>query len=88
MNTDLGSSLDAARSFLLIRLSDGPRHSKDLIREAAEQGISERTLFRAKSSLRVLSRKELVTGLWDWGPPSEPRDRGGHFIRRPSRSEP
>src|SRR6516165_9660917 len=47
-----------AKEFLLERLEAGPVNSDDLIEEAKQEGIAEKTLRRAKKDLGIKSRKE------------------------------
>lgn len=63
--------LDAV-AFLRERLSDGPKPYKDILREAKDSGISERTLDRAKAALRVVSKRQGFgrDGGWEWRLPS------------------
>jgi putative DNA primase/helicase len=66
---------DEAKKFLREILAQGPV-LKDEIEEAAEaNGISERTLFRAKNELKVEAHKECgkMNGKWTWKlPPQQP----------------
>jgi len=52
-----------AQEWLLARVSQGPVNSMTLLREAAERGISERTLRRAKADLGLIAKQ---TGPNDW----------------------
>jgi hypothetical protein len=64
-----------AREFLLSRLVGGPVKCDDLIEEAKQEGIAEKTLRRAKRDLRVRSRKatgKLDAG-WTWELPAKPK---------------
>jgi len=54
-----------AREFLLDRLEAGPRKAEDLLDEAKQEGIVEKTLRRAKKELGVKSRKT-SSGEWLW----------------------
>jgi AAA domain-containing protein/bifunctional DNA primase/polymerase-like protein len=59
-----------AREFLLERLEAGPRKSDDIIEEAKQEGIAEKTLRRAKKELGVKARREGGSdGTWFWGLP-------------------
>lgn len=60
------SKLSVAKEFLLQRLSNGPVSSAELTQEADDRGISERTLTRAKESLKIQPDKEsgVVNGGW------------------------
>jgi putative DNA primase/helicase len=55
---------DEAEEFLRQMLADGPREAKSIQREARREGISERTLTRAKATLGVRSRRD--HGCWWW----------------------
>lgn len=65
-NTDGGDrgAGEEAAEFLLEVLSDGPVRSKQVLAEAREAGIAERTLKRAKSRLSVASIKQ--ADRWTW----------------------
>ncbi|MGI8642288.1 MAG: AAA family ATPase [Pyrinomonadaceae bacterium] len=61
-----------AVEFLKEVLSDGEKYSKDIYSEARQNGISERTLKRAKTALNVESRKEGFNPTkWFWKLPEE-----------------
>jgi hypothetical protein len=64
-----------AREFLLERLEAGPVKSDDLYEEAEQNGISKRTLKRAKKELQIKSRKEheKMDGEWTWKLPPRPK---------------
>jgi RecA-family ATPase len=57
-----------AREFLLERLEAGPAKADDLFEEAEQNGISKRTLKRAKKDLRIKSQKQRggMDGAWTW----------------------
>jgi hypothetical protein len=57
-----------AREFLLERLKDGPAKTDEIIEEAKQEGIAEKTLRRAKKELGIKSRKEhgRIDGPWVW----------------------
>ena len=56
-----------ARKFLLERLETGPVNSDDIVEEAKQEGIAEKTLRRAKKELGVKSRRQGGTdGTWFW----------------------
>ena len=60
-----------AKDFLLDRLRSGPVRSDDLLDEAKQEGIAERTLKRVKKDLGVTSRREGgSTGAWFWELPA------------------
>ena len=60
-----------AKEFLLGVLADGPRPATDVITGARQEGISERTLKRAKKDLKVRSDKCQMGGGWEWSLPEE-----------------
>ncbi len=63
-NVSGGSKMFLAEDFLRVKLQDGIQSAKSLIEEAEEQGISERTLKKAKSNLSIRSVKK--NGSWYW----------------------
>jgi putative DNA primase/helicase len=79
MQADAGGSGAAsakreAGEFLLDRLEAGPAKAEDVIEEAKQNGIAEKTLRRAKRDLKIVSRKEkeLSGGGWFWELPPKP----------------
>jgi putative DNA primase/helicase len=62
---------DAAAEWLLVELADGPCPSQSLFMAAHEEGISKRTLQRAKSALGIHARKTGFDGHWIWELPEE-----------------
>ena len=63
--TDDGAgALDEAKDFLRECLKDGPAPSTKVLKQAKANGISERTLNRAKKALDVKSFKEKDTWFW------------------------
>src|SRR5262249_18710938 len=67
-----GHTRREAREFLLNRLEAGPVKSDDILEEAKQEGIAERTLKRAKKELGIRSRKmsEKFDGDWTWELPA------------------
>jgi hypothetical protein len=67
---------ERAKEYLLAALADGPRASGDLIREADSQhGVSRRTLFRAKSGLKIVAARDpgkpgTMGHKWYWSLPA------------------
>jgi hypothetical protein len=53
---------DRAREFLTTILSDGPRTSREIWAAAQEEGLSERTLFRAKQGLEIRTVRVATEG--------------------------
>jgi len=52
------SMLEEACDFLRDLLADGPAYSKDVKQRAADSGISDKTLYRAKTELAIIADKE------------------------------
>jgi AAA domain len=62
-----------AKDFLLDRLRVGPAGMEDLLEDAKQEGIAERTLRRAKKDLGIKSRKAAgKDGKWTWELPPKP----------------
>jgi putative DNA primase/helicase len=61
------SAADEATGFLRELLVDGPVPAKQVLAEAKDAGIAERTLKRAKSGLGIVSRKD--GDHWTWSLP-------------------
>jgi hypothetical protein len=68
--------LTDARNFLTEFLKDGPRDADAVFREARQAKVSERTLYRAKAVLGILSKKEGIGKgqHWEWGLPNIAKD--------------
>jgi putative DNA primase/helicase len=64
-----------AKEFLLDRLGAGPASMEDVLEEATQEGIAEKTLRRAKKELGIKSRKAGgKDGKWTWElPPNRTR---------------
>lgn len=60
------TQLDQAKSFLKDVLADGPRKSAVVEELAKEEGISKRTLDRARAALGVLTDKQGVSDKGQW----------------------
>lgn len=58
--------LDEAKTLIRKALKDGPTEAKHMLDQARMEGISERTLQRAKKSLGVKSEKSGFSGKWTW----------------------
>jgi hypothetical protein len=73
-NTEERSELHDAEEFLREVLADGPLLYSGIIKLARGAGIAERTLKRAKATLRVESKKARTQdGQWTWQlPPDRP----------------
>ncbi|MEI7837700.1 MAG: hypothetical protein WCK05_14975, partial [Planctomycetota bacterium] len=65
---DITSELEEAAGWLADALADGPRPAKEILAQAREDGISKRTLERAKKSLGVIASKAQGTAApgWTW----------------------
>ncbi|MFI4854807.1 MAG: AAA family ATPase [Phycisphaerales bacterium JB065] len=67
-----GGALGDAEQFLRLELADGPVEVKILRKRAKEAGISDRTLDRAKSKLKVESdRFGFSPAVWKWSLPAK-----------------
>jgi hypothetical protein len=66
------NALTDARNFLTEFLKDGPRQADAVFREARRAKVSERTLYRAKAALGILSQKEGIGEgqHWVWSLPN------------------
>lgn len=61
------TEIDYAARWLKANLTEGPQLSKILKLAAAERGIAERTLWRAKKMVGVKSfKKTQANGPWFW----------------------
>jgi len=83
------SKLDEAEAFLREQLADGPRNSAEVKEAAQADGISDKTLRKARERLRVEYAREAFSGLTTWWlpdvrapscpPPAPGHERcGGH----------
>lgn len=67
------STVDAAVAFLVSFLTDGPQTATATFKAAKQEGISERTLKRAKAQLEIESRRVSAgnegEGEWRWSLP-------------------
>jgi hypothetical protein len=72
-NEEERSALGDAKDFLLGELADGIRHpTKNLFKEARKQGISERTLQRARPAVGAEREKAGFGRGWEWWLPKAP----------------
>lgn len=61
------TALRQAMDYLEAALADGPVPSREIMKDAKAQGISERTLYRAKERLGIRARKQPGKGGgWEW----------------------
>jgi putative DNA primase/helicase len=65
---------DDAKNFLLEILASGPVPKNEIVEAADANGISERTLFRAKAELKIEARKD-GRGGWLWRLPKQSATR-------------
>ncbi|HBN75093.1 MAG TPA: hypothetical protein DD473_04600 [Planctomycetaceae bacterium] len=68
------SALDEAVSWLEDHLSNGKLPGKDVKKSAKADGISSRTLDRAKSKLNVVAAPDGMGGPWMWSLPEYAKD--------------
>jgi len=66
------NALADAKNFLIDSLKDGPLAANEAKKEAQRAGVSERTLYRAKAALGIMSRKSGQH--WEWGLPEAVRE--------------
>ena len=72
------SELEEAKTWLADALAAGPMPAKDVLAQARQDGVSKRTLDRAKKSLNVTTSKAqgIANGGWSWSlPQGAPQDR-------------
>lgn len=79
------SMVDSAVDVLRQILADGKVRSGDVAKQAKEQGMSERTIWRAKTRLGVVCTKE-GAGAWYWSIPS-PDGRVGRVGSLPVKTD-
>jgi putative DNA primase/helicase len=60
-----------AKKFLADLLAAGPMPRKEIDEAAEGNGISARTLFRAKKELNIIAKKDAEHGGWTWRLPDE-----------------
>jgi hypothetical protein len=66
---------EEAKKFLSDVLANGPVAKKEIDEAAEANGISERTLFRAKTDLKIMAKKDGPNGGWTWRLLDKPRPR-------------
>ena len=69
------SELDEAKVWLSDALADGPLPAKDILARSRQDGISKRTLNRAKKVLNVTASKVGFKAGWTWHLPGTPAER-------------
>jgi putative DNA primase/helicase len=62
---------DDAKKFLSEILAAGPVLKAEIEEAAEANGISERTLFRAKAELNITAKRDGQNGGWRWHPPKQ-----------------
>lgn len=69
-----GDARGEAKAFLRDILADGPRPVKEILREARDADISEKTLRRAKEDLGITKQRDGFGpgGQWSWALPETP----------------
>lgn len=67
-------AIEQAAAFLRLILEDGPVPSADVLARAEDEGISKRTLHRAKAKIGVRSIKEDKMWLWCLSEDEAPKD--------------
>ena len=75
-----GAALREAVEFLSDELKDGPVSQRTIKADATANGISERTLRRAKSTLGVVTRKMGMKEGWTWELPRAEDGQGGDHL--------
>lgn len=63
---------EEAEAFLRHTLSGSPRPSAEIVRMAADRGLSEMTLRRARQTLGLVVAKDGFDGGWTWSLPDHP----------------
>jgi hypothetical protein len=61
----IGGSLAIATEIVTDMLADGPRLSTDIIEAGQAEGLSKRTMLRAKQALAATSKKVGKVWLWE-----------------------
>ena len=78
------SKLDEACQWLTGVLGSGARRQEEIQSLAKAEGITNATLRRAKNALKVVSRKEGLTGQWTWTLPEDahesPEDAQRNYV--------
>ncbi|MDR1848933.1 MAG: AAA family ATPase [Zoogloeaceae bacterium] len=67
-SSDYGEAGHEARDFLIDLLSDGEKPAAEIFAFAKKNGITERTLNRAKKDIRIMSKRE--GKIWFWHLPA------------------
>ncbi len=75
------TALDDAVEFLRGELEDGPMAAKAIKKSARENGVAEKTLYRAKATLRVKSHKEVYGWTWMLPEAQDVSDEDGRPLR-------
>jgi hypothetical protein len=72
-NNRTPAALDDAKKFLADLLASGPVTTNEIKDAAAGNGISWRTVERAKAELKVVAKKGSLEGGWAWNLPDTPK---------------
>ena len=75
---DAAPALNEAKQYIRDALTDGPRPSQELEKEALKGGIKKATLRRARIALGVICSKRNFTGAWEWQMPATELDQPAH----------
>ena len=68
---------DAAVAWLKGELLAGPRPSSDVLEAGKQAGHAERTIWRAKKTLKVKATRNRFDRQWTWALPDQPASEGG-----------
>jgi hypothetical protein len=69
LSADEKTPRDEAKEFIVEMLNQGRNEAKEIMREAAANGVAKNTLYRAKTDLRVKSKFDGLSGKWRWRMP-------------------
>ena len=81
--SEKGSAREDAKHFLEDLLIDGPVRAKQVLNDARNAGVAERTLRRAKDSLGIEAIKTSFGGPWAWALPEHVSEDDQKYRRRP-----
>ena len=71
---------DEAKKFLADLVQAEPVPANEILEQAKANGINEKTLYRAKGDLGIISYRDGPNGEWRWHPP-DPQWRGNQYDR-------
>ena len=75
---DAAPALNEAKQYIRDALTDGPRPSQELEKEALKGGLKKATLRRARLALGVICSKRNFAGVWEWRLPDTELDQLEH----------